>query len=366
MIILNDTALTETERQGAIHHRLQTSGFDIHSMRPWMGKNGKVYCNQYVGPPHGDMQDAANYKPVEVIANGTLLRDEWIAIDRALIGLAEKRLPGVKHLVDRGLTTQIDGMAYTMMEWRDYSDALKVQTAMRPVVRAEADRQDFTSKYLPLPIDFVDFEIDKRELNMSRRMGIPFDTMLIERGGRKLMEKTENRLFTDIGDDFGDGTKTGTSYSYINHPNRNAVTIVNWGVSATTGVQIKDNVLAMMDAMLVDNMFGPYTLYVPKHYQTKLSDDYDRTTMNGTTIRQRLMEIENLDDIKVVDTLPNNNVVLVQMQKETVQLVQGLGLTTVQWAVEGEFLTHYKILLIELPMIRATQDGKSGIVHGSL
>ena len=366
-MIVNYDILTPNERQGAVAHRLATSGFDIHSMRPWIGKDGKVYCNQYVGSPYGDRQDAANYKPVSVIANGTLLRDEWIAIDRALVGLAEKRLGGAQHLIDRGLTMDLDGMSYTMVEWRDYSDALEAKLDMRPVIRGEADRQRFTSKYLPLPIGYVDFEIDKRELNMSRRMGIPFDTMLIERAGRRLMEQTEERLFT-AGKDYGfgdDNGKEGTSRGYLTHPNRNTVVLTDWTDDATTGEHIKNQVLAMIQSSLNDNFYGPWVLYVPLTYQTKLDDDYDRTTSTGTTIRQRLMEIDKLDDIRVIDTMPHKNVVLVTLEKDCVQLVRGLGLTVVQWAVEGEFLTHYKVLQIESPMLRATQDGKMGVVHGS-
>ena len=371
MIILNDNALTESERQGALANRLISGGFDIHSMRPWIGANGKVYCNTYVGPIHGDRNDEKNYKTVEVIANGTLLRDEWIAIDRTLIGLAEHRLGGAQHLIDRGLTMDMDGMAYTMVEWRDYSDALKPGLDMRPTIRAEADRQKFTSKYLPLPFGFIDFEIDKRELAMSRRMGFPFDTMLIDRGGRRLQEQTEERLFTDTTFTFGDNDKVGTGYSYLNHPHRNRVDIMDWSAPATTGKNIKDDVLKMINASLADNFHGPWVLYVPKNVQTKLGDDYlvgddtkGITTVSGS-IKSRIMDIDGIEDIRVIDTLPNNNVLMVSMTKDTVCLVRGLGLTTVQWAVEGEFLTHYKIILIECPMIRSTQDGKSGIVHGT-
>ena len=356
--------LTNEGEVGTLSH---TDRFDVHEKRPFI-YNGNTYINRLV--PNGDPTNPEHYKPVRVLTNGTLLRDEWIAIDRTLVGLKEKRFGGVQHLKDMGLTKSIDGMSMTMYEWRDYSDALTAHTAMRPVVRHEADRQKYTSHYVPLPIDFVDFELDKRELAVSRRSGTPFDTGLIERAGRRLMEKSEQRLFGSGAYKAGDGSKDGTVYGYLSQPNRNTLTIKKWGDDATPA-EMKDDVIKMINAMNADNFYGPFVIYVSTVIAAALQNDYvvgtssaGYTTVSGT-IKQRLMEIDQVADIRTIDYMPAKTVIAVSMEQDVVQLLQGLDQTVVQWAVEGEFITHYKVLQIEVPMIRHTQDGKSGVLHCS-
>ena len=244
MIVLNE---------GQIGTLDPSDRFDVHEKRPFIF-NGKTYINRYIGS--GDRSNPENYKPVRVLANGTLTRDEWISVDRALIGLKEKRLTGVSHLKENNLVTSVDGMSMTMMEWRDYSDALEAHTAMRPVVRGEADRQRYTSHYLPLPIDFVDFELDKRELMTSRRAGIPFDTGLIERAGRRLMEKSELRLFGSDTYKFGDGDKEGSVYGYLSHPDVNKISDAKkWDVDATPTDYVND-VLRIINVLNADDGLG--------------------------------------------------------------------------------------------------------------
>ena len=75
------------------------------------------------------------------------------------------------------------------------------------------------------------------------------------------------------------------------------------------------------------------------------------------------MAIEGINDIKVIDTLTADNVVLVEMQSETVRLVRGMGIQIVEWSTEGKMITKYKVMTIQVPQVRADQDGNSGIVH---
>ena len=67
--------------------------------------------------------------------------------------------------------------------------------------------------------------------------------------------------------------------------------------------------------------------------------------------------------MKVIDTLTAANVLLVQMTSDTVRLVQGMGVQTVQWDTEGKFVSKFKVLTIAVPQVRSDQDGNSGIVH---
>ena len=110
--------------------------------------------------------------------------------------------------------------------------------------------------------------------------------------------------------------------------------------------------------------YGPWQLYIPTGYETRLDNDYDTTTP-GTTIRERIMKIDGIKGIKVIDTLTADNVLLVQMTSDVVRLVRGMGIQNVEWQTEGKFITNYKVMTIQVPQIRSDQNGKSGIVHMS-
>jgi len=83
------------------------------------------------------------------------------------------------------------------------------------------------------------------------------------------------------------------------------------------------------------------------------------------TVRQRLLGIAGIKGIKVIDTLPANNVLLVQMTSDVVRLVRGMALQNVEWKTEGNMVTKYKVMTIEVPQIRSDINGKCGIVHMS-
>jgi len=81
------------------------------------------------------------------------------------------------------------------------------------------------------------------------------------------------------------------------------------------------------------------------------------------TIRARLLELDGLKGIKVIDSLPADNVVLVQMTPDVVRLVQGMPLTNVEWKTEGGMVTKFKVMRIAVPQIRSDQNGRTGIIH---
>ncbi|OFY64763.1 MAG: hypothetical protein A2Y71_06225 [Bacteroidetes bacterium RBG_13_42_15] len=118
----------------------------------------------------------------------------------------------------------------------------------------------------------------------------------------------------------------------------------------------------MKQASINDRFYGPWMLYIPTAYETVLDADYNAQTP-GTTIRERILKIDGIKGVKVVDRLTADNVLLVQMTSNVVRLVQGIGLQNVEWQTEGKFVTKYKVLTIQVPQIRSDQNGRTGIVH---
>lgn len=352
------------QAQGVVANALIGQGqLNVGRLRPFIGKDGKAYITVFKG---GDAKKVENYVNMPIQTNATLRRDEWKQLDEAILPIAQNRLQGVQDLVDNGLTYNLgNAMGTTVLEYHDISDAMEADLTMDGVTRSKGDRPVYTTKYLPIPIIHVDYEINSRVLAASRSLGNPLDTTSAERAARKVAEKLEAMLFTSTTYQFGGGT----IYSYLNHPDRNTETMaVHWddladSTNSTIGEKILADVLKMKQASIDAYHYGPWMIYIPTAYETLLDQDYDSASATGVTIRERILKIANIKGIKVADTLPTNNVLLVQMTSDVVRLVRGMGIQNVEWSTEGQMITKYKVMTIQVPQIRSDQSGKSGIVH---
>lgn len=344
-------------------------GLHPMAMKPWIGKDGYSYLNVYQG---GDKWAEASWKAQRMFTNATLRRDEWIQLDQALLQISQTRLGGVQDLIDNNLVYRLGNpMGTTVLERHLSSDAFEATISMDGNVRSQGDRVDYKHTFLPIPIISVDFDISKRDLEASRALGNPLDTSSAVLAYRKVSQRIETLLFTNDPYTFGakDSNARNTIYGYINHPDRNLVTLADYGAwddpnSSTVGGDVVDSVIAMIAKSIAAKHYGPWHLYIPTAYQTALMRDYDTTTP-GTTIYERIMKLEGIKKIQVVDTLPANNVVLVQMTPDVVQLVDGMAPQTVQWMENGQFVTKFKVMAIQVPDVKSDHAGNSGIVHMS-
>jgi len=292
--------------------------------------------------------------------NATLRKDEWKHYDTVAIKSAQRRLVGISDLMSRGLTYSLtNGLGTTVLEYEDMSDVNDAQLSLDAVSRGQSDAIEFDINYLPLPIVHADFDISIRKLNASRTTGQPLDTLMVEAKAQKIAEKLESILFTGSSSfTFGGGT----IYGYTDFPHRNTGSLsANWDDSTATGATILADLVAMKQASISDRHYGPWVLYIPTAYETVLDEDY--VSGYPKTIRQRLLEVGGITDIKVVDLLTANNVLLVEMDKQTVRLVEGLPLTTVEWQTQGNMVFNFKLMTISVPQLRADQSNRCGIQH---
>ena len=347
------------QTKGELANMLVNNRADPGNMRPWLNeKDGRSYVTNHRG---GAINDPANYVTNAINTNATLRRDEWKQLDDVLLQVARARLGGVQDLIDKGLTFNIgNAMGTTVLETHTVSDAMEAELTMDGLPRTQGDRPEFGTEYLPLPILHVDYEINTRVLAASRSLGQSLDTTSAEMAVRRILEYQEDMLFTNINYPFGGGT----IYSYVNHPHRNTVALaVNWDAAAMTAALIIADVQAMKQASMDNLHYGPWMLYIPSAYETVLDGDYQTGAVNGQTTRERLLKIGGLQGIKVIDRMPANEVLLVQMTSNVVRLVQGMGIQNIQWKEEGNFVTKFKVITIQVPQIRSDYNNKTGIVH---
>ncbi len=336
-------------------------------MRPILGRDGHTYFTVYQG---GDPKKKESYKTFRrdqvqhlgISTYGTLRRDEWKQLDEAVQQISTIRLGGVQDLIDNNLVYNLgNAMGTTVLEYHSISDAMAAQVDMDPDVRSVGDRPKYETHYLPIPVIHSDFDISSRALAASRNLGNPLDVDSVQAATRKVNETLEAMLFNTNQTPFGFGG--GYIYSYLDHPSRNLYSLgTSW--ASDTGANILADVLGMMQMSIDAKHYGPWMLYIPTAYQKVLSEDY--VSGYPKSIRARILEIEGIKGIKVIDTLPANNVVLVEMQAQTVRLVRGMGIQTVEWQVGSSLSpTKYKVLTIQVPQVRADQAGNCGIVHAS-
>jgi hypothetical protein len=348
--------------EGQMASYIHGGRLDVGRLRPWLGEDGKVYIAVYKG---GDPKKKENYRAVqinrdELKTHATLRRDEWKQLDEAVLAISETRLSGIQDLISNGLVFTLgNAMGTTVLEWHDLSDAMEASLTMDGVTRSVGDRPAYGTNYLPLPIIHVDYEINARVLAASRSLGNPLDVTSAERAARKVNEKLEQMLFTATSYTFGGGT----IYSYLNHPDRNTGSLgTSWATD--TGANILTDVYNMKQASINAYHYGPWMLYIPMTYETAMDKDYDSTTP-GTTVRERILKVDGIKGVKVIDTLTDGNVLLVQMTTDVVRLVQGMAIQNVEWGTEGNLITKYKVMTIQVPQIRSDQAGNSGVVHYS-
>jgi uncharacterized linocin/CFP29 family protein len=355
---------------GEVAEAFANSGaLNVYAMKPYwdydkQSKKWSPYISIYKG---GDKTKIENYTRLQVNA-ATLRRDEWKLLDEAVMQVARERLVGVEDLRSHGLTYKLGNpMGTTILEWHDVGESMEATMSMDAVTRGRGDRPTFQYNYIPIPIIHVDYEINARALAASRNLGNPLDTIAAEHAARRVAEFQEDMLFTDTTYSYGetDSRSRNSIYSYLNFPDRNEETLpLAWDNANKTGALIITDVVNMKKSSISKNHHGPWILYIPTDYETVLDKDYDATTP-GTTIRERIMKISGIEAIKVVDRLPDDNILLVEMKSDTVRLIDGLPMQNVQWGTEGNFVTKYKVLTIQVPQIRSDRDGQCGIVHMS-
>jgi uncharacterized linocin/CFP29 family protein len=325
-----DTAqLTDLRRSGggAIAQRLMAAGMNVNALR----------------------------------TNATLRKDEWKELDEAIVRAKRDRLNGIADLRSRNLVYKLkNGLGTTILEHETVSDMRDAEMTMDGVTRVENDIVKYGLAGLPLPMIHKDFQIGIRKLHASRMRGESLDTTQGEIAARKCAELEETILFQGYSSyEFADYK----IYGYCDFPQRNVVVMtLRWDDSTKTGKDIVDDVLACKQALIDARHYGPYVLYIPSNYETVVDNDYS-ADKGDNTVRDRIKKITGIEDVKVADYLAEDNVVLAEMNKETVRVVEGIPVTTVEWQSEGNMMFHFKVMQITVPELRADQNGRSGVAH---
>jgi uncharacterized linocin/CFP29 family protein len=290
-----------------------------------------------------------------------LREDDWREFDSVVTNVARDRFSLVTDLMSRGLTRGLTNpLAVTQLSWDRVSEMNDAQVDMTVEAPDVKDRVLFAQDSMPLPIIHKGFSLNLRTLLASRRQGTGVDTLQVERATRKVVEKIES-LFI--------GTSTyatgiaGSIYGLTTHPQRNTDSVTaSWATATAT--QIVGDVLKMIKALEADNMYGPYGLYVPKAALQNMRNDYG-TAGDIRTILQRVLEIPEIAYVKSNMFLTGNNVVMVNLTRDVIDVIDGFQPRLIEWQTQGDMVTEFRVMAMILPRIKRDYDNQSGIAHFS-
>lgn len=317
-----------------------------NAQRPFINVDGRTYVVH-----NGKAVLSAN-------DNGLLMYDEWKDLDRRVIQIASDRLVGIGDLQARGLTHNLGGLGVTIAQWERLSDMSGADLSMSGVTRGEEDTVEYDNKQVPVPIVHKDFRLNIRRLEASRRFGEALDTTAAEIASRVVAERSEDMLFAGEAITV-DGNQI---YGYRNHPDINTETMANeWDqVDTADNENIIEEVSKALQKARDAGFYGPFYVYVPGKYEYKLDEDYRDNDQR--TVRQRIMALSGVEQIRVADRLTQDEVVIVNMARETVDLAIAQDITTVQWQNQGGMVELFKVMACWVPRVKSDFDGNSGIV----
>lgn len=277
-----------------------------------------------------------------LVENNTLREDETREIEEALTRVARRDLVAVADLRQMGLTVNLRNIGVSTYEFDRVSPVGEATQSMSILNLGDKDLVTFARTAIPVPVTASQFELDARHQAAGTSLGEPVSLTNVEEHTRSVAEKLEDTLVNGSSVVLGSNTLPG----YTNFGSREQVSYsdTHWNdISGYPEAAVTDTI-AMRTALRDNGFTGPYQLYIPANYDGVIDEDYKAES--DRTLRERLLMIDGVAGIKVLPSLPNDEVLLVQMTRSVVQAPIGQDITTVTWDMYGGLASNWAILAV--------------------
>lgn len=331
---------------------------------PTLAAPSLLYNPRHAAAPRGLASIYRAGSIAEFRAAAPLPKNTQEMIDSAVVRVGRQRLVIVSDLLDLGLIYPLPNwLAVPVLTSHRIGEAGHAQRSMVPKTRGERQVIQWTPYSIPIPCTFDDFSFNVRELAAAERTGQPLDTSHAEQATRNV-----NLAFEDAMINGGPTIDGNTSPGLLSSTNTYTYTGSEaWDVAGHTGEEIVTDVLAMIDALQADKFYGPYRLYIPTTYGSKLNQDFKSATSG--TIRERLEAIDVGNGqrlvIKVADLLPADRAIMLQTTSEVVDIILGQQPVPVTWTDGPEWEHFFVVLGCLVPRVKSNTEGNYGIVVGN-
>jgi hypothetical protein len=358
--VLNNVA------HGTIAQKLLATDGNPCVLRPYVGDDGRT---NYIDVPVKNKDGTQGWKAQRVQnAAAVLRRDEWDLFDKAVTQNAKPPMKAVNDLRQAGLVYNLpNGWANTTLQWSTISGINPAQMSMSGRIQQRRDQVHYEMDGIPLPIISYGFELDARFLAITRKTGAPLDTTMAELAGEQVGILAEKLLL---------GVESWGSFAgfslvgYTSHADRMLKSLTS--PATADPMTVVHEVIAMVQQAQDNYHYGPFWLYYSPGYSQYLSRDYASSTYYGTgtatgrTVKERILQIDQITKCEMLSYLPDHTLLLVEPKQRTVRLVIGMEVTTLQWETDGGMGINFLVMAIILPNIRSDNNDKMGLLHGSV
>jgi len=293
-------------------------------------------------------------------------------IETTVTGVARKKMSIIPMLIDAGLVTPLPNWwgIPSLRRRNSGGDQGRAHRTMVPDSRGERFVLKEGASSWPIFCTWSNFSFNVRELAIAQRLNSPLDTSHIEMAAYLNNEAVEDQAINGLTDEQGsamtiDGMAAPGLLSTVANPT--TFSYATW--TGLTGAQIVDSVLGAIEAMRLTYPGLPLALMVPGNYSKILNTKYTTTYSTGT-IRMALEELgpyggKNLT-VNIVDTLPNNRVVLAVMDKSVMDVVVGQTNVPISWKDGAGFNTNWVVLSCMIFRMFPDHNGLYGVNVGNL
>lgn len=314
------------------------------------------------------LQDESTRRQIR--ANASLPQDAWIGIEDAVYPAMEDVLTIVDDLRDRGLTVD-ESVQNKVAQWHKQDYEATATISMQPETATDEGNVEYDLAGAPLPLIHSDFSIGFRETGTDGPVGQgmagqDLETLNAEGSARAVAEAVERLTLygwepTISGDNPNSTVDGYTMYGLTNHPSVHTGTLGDW---VDNPAVIRDNLKDDMARDLKDDNFRPtgegYLVYVGEDLEDTL-DDPDPEGTGDRLIRERIENLQFVNEIKTLEFLQDDAVLMFRPTADVVDLAIGLEEQVVQW--EDPFRDYFKTVMCMTPRVKDTLRGQCGIAY---
>lgn len=294
----------------------------------------------------GQVNRAAMYRAL--VDNRTLREDETRQIEEALTRVARRDLVAVADLFGAGLVAELNNIGKTSYEFDRVAPVGEATQGMSILNLGDRDLVRFERTAVPIPVTASQFELDARQQAAGTSIGEPVDVTNVEEHTRAVAEKLEDTLVNGSPVTLGNNGLPG--YTNFGPRHQLSYSAGPWTLlSGPPGAAVSD-VLAMRTALRDSGFTGPYTLYIPANYDGVIDEDYK--SESDRTLRERLLAIDGVNAIRVLPSLPDSNVLLVQMTRSVVVWASAQDITTITWDLMAGLASRWAVLAVGAPALK--------------
>lgn len=336
----------------------------ILASRPYINEEGHPCITVNTGQL--DENGFPVYKEQRIQANATLRKDEWLRLDETLVEAARERLVIVEDLRAAGLTYNVGGLGVLISEWEKSSEITDADITMDGESEVDGDRQEFGLNGVPIPVIQKRFKIGERVLMASRTRGAALDVTTGVEAARAVARTSENMVFNGV--NLGPVVSAGNTYQIYGlrtFPDRATFDLADWANPATTPEAILADILAMIKLLETqEKKYGPFNLYIPGAFSHRFREDFKANS--DKTLMQRVLEVNEIRAVRVADALPADQVILIELDRMTIDLAVASDLSNIQWGSPSGWTNYFQTFAAWAPRLKADFDGHCGICHGTV